>query len=206
MDEVVGLFPTPFLIVEKLLDDNLVATCRDDALAAGKTANAQTGLLSHSEPINPRTKPAYAQIARMIAPKLADFGALLFGERLEWIVKEMWSNVLETGGYQLIHTHANSFISGVIYLTPSHPSARTVFHKQIGGTNFIFRHAGRNVQMGPFNADKWQMPEVKPGAMVLFPSYLLHEAPANKGDQRITIAFNAIPNSLDSWGYRVNFS
>ncbi|WP_088345158.1 MULTISPECIES: putative 2OG-Fe(II) oxygenase [Rhodomicrobium] len=206
MDEVVGLFPTPFLIVGKLLDGGLVASCLEDALQSRKAANAQTGLLSHSEPVNPQTKPAYAQIARLIAPKLVEFGAVLFGERLAWTVKEMWVNVLETGGHQLIHTHANSFISGVIYLTPSHPSARTVFHKNIGGTNFIFRHAGPNVQMGPFNADKWQMPEVEPGAMVLFPSYLLHEAPVNKGGQRVTIAFNAIPNSLDSWGYRVNFA
>ena len=206
MDEVVGLFPTPFLIVDKLLDDNLVASCRDDALQAGKASNAQTGLLSHTEPVNPQTKPAYAQIARLIAPKLADFGALLFGERLAWTIKEMWVNVLETGGYQAIHTHANSFISGVIYVTPSHPSARTMFHKSIGGTNFIFRHASRTAQMGPFNADKWMMPEVGAGAMVLFPSYLLHEVPVNKGERRVTIAFNAIPKALESWGYRINFS
>jgi uncharacterized protein (TIGR02466 family) len=206
MDEVIGLFPTPVLIVDKLPDDALIASCQEDALQARKAANAQTGLLSHSDPVNPKTRPAYAKIARLIAPKLVEFGTVLFGERLAWTIKEMWVNVLETGGYQLIHTHANSFISGVIYLTPSHPSARTVFHKSIGGTNFIFRHAGRNVQMGPFNADKWQMPDVGPGAMLLFPSYLLHEAPVNQGGQRITIAFNAIPNSLESWGYRVNFS
>jgi uncharacterized protein (TIGR02466 family) len=206
MDEVIGLFPTPFMLVDKLLSDELIASCREEAVEAKKAANAQTGLLSHTEPINPKSKPSYREIAKLIVPKLVDFGALMFGERLEWTIKEMWVNVLENGGHQLIHTHANSFISGVIYVTPSHPSARTVFHKTIGGSNFIFRHASKTSQMGPFNADKWAMPEVEPGAMILFPSYLLHEAPVNKGGQRITIAFNAIPKSLESWGYRINFS
>ena len=42
--------------------------------------------------------------------------------------------------------------------------------------------------------------------MVLFPSYLLHEVPRNQGAQRITMAFNAIPDRLDSWGYSIGLS
>jgi len=29
--------------------------------------------------------------------------------------------------------------------------------------------------------------------------------PPNAGEQRITVAFNAIPTRLDSWGYRIAF-
>jgi ectoine hydroxylase-related dioxygenase (phytanoyl-CoA dioxygenase family) len=50
------------------------------------------------------------------------------------------------------------------------------------------------------------LPVAEPGDLVLFPSYLYHEVPRNQGDQRITIAFNAIPDSLDCWGYRINFT
>ena len=42
--------------------------------------------------------------------------------------------------------------------------------------------------------------------MILFPSYLLHEVPRNQGDQRITLAFNAIPDRLDSWGYTIGLT
>jgi len=42
-------------------------------------------------------------------------------------------NVLDPGGRQAMHNHANSFISGVVYLTPTHPEARTVFMKALGG-------------------------------------------------------------------------
>ncbi len=32
----------------------------------------------------------------------------MFGERLRWGIKEMWTNVLDTGGSQPMHNHANS--------------------------------------------------------------------------------------------------
>jgi uncharacterized protein (TIGR02466 family) len=137
---------------------------------------------------------------------LSEFGALMFGERLGWSPKEMWVNVLDKGGRQAMHNHANSFISGVVYLTATHPEARTVFMKASGGTEFTFRNDHAGVQTGAYNADKWISPPAEPGDVVLFPSYLLHAVPANLGPRRVSMAFNAIPTHLDSWGYRVSFS
>jgi len=105
-----------------------------------------------------------------------------------------------------VHTHANSFISGVLYLTRSHPSANIVFHKSLGGTDFIFSNHNKNARIGPFNGGKWAMPEITAGDLVLFPSYLLHEVPANQGEQRISIAFNAIPERLENFGYTIRFA
>jgi ectoine hydroxylase-related dioxygenase (phytanoyl-CoA dioxygenase family) len=62
------------------------------------------------------------------------------------------------------------------------------------------------VVTGPYNAEKWVSPEPEPGDVVFFPSYLMHAVPGNPGDRRITLAFNAIPRSLDSWGYRIGFT
>ena len=59
---------------------------------------------------------------------------------------------------------------------------------------------------GAYNADKWISPAPEPGDVVLFPSYLMHAVPINPGERRISLAFNAIPTHLDSWGYRVSFS
>ena len=79
----------------------------------------------------------------------------MFGERLGWSLKEMWVNVLDTGGRQAMHNHANSFISGVVYLTPTHADARTVFMKSPGGTDFTFKNDHAGVTTGAYNADKW---------------------------------------------------
>lgn len=206
MNHVIGLFPTPFMRVEQLLDAALVAALLERFRAAAHSANTRSAKLAHSVILAPQADPLLEQAGRLIAPKLVDFGELLFGERLPWSIKEIWANVLETGGHQAMHNHANSFISGVLYLTASDPSASTVFMKGPGGRDFAFSNANRHTVMGPFNADKWVAPDVAPGDMVLFPSYLLHEVPPNQGGQRISLAFNAIPERLDSWGYSMGFS
>jgi uncharacterized protein (TIGR02466 family) len=104
-----------------------------------------------------------------------------------------------------MHNHANSFASGVVYLTPTHPSAQTVFMKSPGGTEFMFRNDHRGMKPGEFSADKWISPPPEPGDLLLFPSYLMHAVPPNQGQRRITLAFNAIPSRLDSWDYVVRF-
>jgi uncharacterized protein (TIGR02466 family) len=206
MDQIEPLFPIPLMRSPGLLSPEL----KDAAVAAIRSSrienNLRSGQLFHTEVADPRDNELFRTIAELTVPKLVDFGELLFGEKLSWTVKEMWTNMLETGGNQTMHAHANSFISGIFYLTPSHSASRTVFIRPPGGSDFSFRHHTRSAAIGPYNAGKYVLPEAQPGDLVLFPSYLYHEVPRNQGDQRITIAFNAIPDHLDCWGYRVTFT
>jgi uncharacterized protein (TIGR02466 family) len=206
MDHVEPLFPIPLLRSPQLISPELTEKAVSSILSARIEKNLRSDQLFHTEVADPRDNKLFAEIAALTIPKLVDFGSLLFGEKLNWTVKEMWTNVLENGGNQTLHAHANSFASGIIYLTPSHPACRTVFVRPPGGNDFSFRHHTRTAAMGPYNAGKYVLPEAEPGDLVLFPSYLYHEVPRNQGDQRITIAFNAIPDSLDCWGYRINFT
>jgi hypothetical protein len=206
MDHVEPLFPTPLLHSPGLLDRSLIDAAVAAIRAAKVEKNLRSDLLFHTEVTDPVGNALFRQMADVALPKLEDFGLLLFGERLRWTVKEMWINVLEHGGSQALHSHANSFASGVFYLTPSHPSCRTVLLRAPGGTDFNFRHHTRTAAMGPYNAGKYVQPVADPGDLVLFPSYVYHEVPRNQGEQRITVAFNAIPDSLDCWGYRIRFT
>jgi len=206
MDEVIGLFPVPFLRATGVLGRPLVQGLIEHFAAQATRDNNTSPRLTHTQMLQPGDSPLFVEAASLITPKLVDFGVRLFGERIGWSVKEMWVNVLETGGHQAMHNHANSFISGVVYLTPTHPSAQTVFMKSPGGTEFMFRNDHAATTPGEFNADKWVSPAPAPGDLVLFPSYLLHAVPPNKGERRISLAFNAIPARLDSWGYVVRFS
>jgi len=206
MDEVIGLFPTPFLRAPAALDAPLVRGLVEHFSALASNDNNASDKLSHTQMLQPGDSPLLVQVAALLTPKLAEFGALLFGERMGWSLKEMWVNVLDTGGRQAMHNHANSFVSGVVYLTPTHPEAQTVFMKSPGGTDFIFRNDHPGMVHGPFNADKWVSPAPQPGDAVFFPSYLMHAVPPNPGERRISLAFNAIPTRLDSWGYSVKFS
>jgi uncharacterized protein (TIGR02466 family) len=204
-DQLEALFPIPLLRSPGLLSPELNEAAVSAIRNARIEKNLRSNQLFHTEIVDPRSNNLFQTIAELTVPKLVDFGFLLFGERLNWIVKEMWTNMLESGGSQTMHQHANSFASGILYLTPSHPGSRTVFVRPPGGSEFNFRHHTRSAAMGPFNAGKYILPEANPGDLVLFPSYLYHEVPPNQGDQRISIAFNAIPDRLDCWGYQINF-
>jgi len=177
-----------------------------DHFSAQATRDNNSSLnLSHTEMLQPSESPLLAEVASLVTPKLVEFGAHLFGERLRWVPTEMWVNVLDTGGRQAMHNHANSFISGIVYLTPTHPSSQTVFMKSPGGVDFMFKNDHKDVKPGPFSAEKWISPAPEPGDMVLFPSYLMHAVPPNQGQRRITLSFNAIPSQLNSWGYVIRF-
>jgi hypothetical protein len=206
MQEVVGLFPTPFMRVPSALGSDLVDGLVEHFGAVAGQANNASPNLTHTAMLSPGDSPLLVQAAALITPLLSEFGALLFGERIGWALKEMWVNVMDKGGRQAMHNHANSFISGIVYLTSTHPDSRTVFMKSPGGTDFSFKNDHAGVVTGPYNADKWISMQPDPGDVVFFPSYLLHAVPTNPGERRITMAFNAIPASLDSWGYKICFS
>ena len=206
MQEVIGLFPTPFMRATRALQHELVSGLVERFSNIAATANNSSANLAHTAMLRPGDSPLLVEAASVITPLLVDFGALLFGQRIGWSLKEMWVNVLDTGGRQAMHNHCNSFISGVVYLTRTHPDARTVFMKAPGGSDFSFKNDNAAVVTGPYNADKWISMPPDPGDVVLFPSYLMHAVPTNPGERRITLAFNAIPTGLDSWGYKIAFS
>jgi len=206
MDEVFGIFPTPFMRAPGALAAPLVGRLVEHFAARATRDNNSSVNLSHTEMLKPSDSPLLVEVATLITPKLVEFGVHLFGERLRWLLKEMWVNVLDRGGRQAMHNHANSFISGVLYLTPTHPSSRTVFMKAPGGSEFMFKNDHAGVTASEFSADKWISPAPTPGDLVLFPSYLMHAVPPNEGERRITLSFNAIPAQLNSWGYVIGFS
>ena len=206
MDEVFGLFPTPFMRAPGTLAPPLVSRLVEFFAAKAVNHNNSSTNLSHTEMLKPNESPLFAEAAELIMPKLVEYGAHMLGERLRWIMKEMWVNIMDKGGRQAMHNHANSFVSGVVYLTPTHPGSQTVFMKSPGGYDFMFKNDHPRTTPTQFSADKWVSPAPEPGDMVLFPSYVLHAVPPNQGERRITLSFNAIPTQLDSWGYVVRLS
>lgn len=205
-EEVIGIFPVPVMRVRQALDQALVAALVGHFTAQADRENSSSDHLVHTAMLRPSDSPLLVEAAALISPRLADFGALLFGEPLGWSLKEMWVNFMAHGGRQAMHNHANSFVSGVVYLTPTDAASSTVFMKSPGGHEFAFKNDNPRVSPNAFNGDQWISPPAEAGDMVLFPSYLMHAVPPNQGARRISMAFNAIPTQLDSWGYRIGFT
>jgi uncharacterized protein (TIGR02466 family) len=206
MAQVFELFPTPVMRVERVIDAALVASLRSQLGDATELPNQRSDALSHSRLLTPQDAPLLLDVARRVDAPLREFGTLLFGEALQWRIKEMWVNVMQGGGHQALHNHANCFVSGILYLSECDLSSNTVFIRGLGGRDYVFSNANPRSATGPFNAERWIGPPPVAGDLLLFPSYLLHEVPVNRGTTRVTLAFNAMPDRLDSWGYAMSFS
>jgi uncharacterized protein (TIGR02466 family) len=204
MDEIFELFPTPVMRCAKLIPANLLSTLRQELAGAALQANSGENDLFHSQMLGSDDSESMTILVEILRPKITELGIHLLGESLAWRVKDLWVNTMRTGGRQAIHNHANSLISGIVYLTDSHPSASTVFTRSLGGAPFVFSNRHANSSVGPFNADQWISPVPEAGDLLIFPSGLLHEVPVNRGDARATLAFNAIPSRLRAWDYSIS--
>lgn len=205
MAEVFDLFPTPVMRVSALIEPAQALALGQRLAQTAALENPKSELLSHSRILAPRQDPAMEVLVSKMGPHLQAFGELVFGQSLRWLVKEMWVNVLQTGGQQAAHNHANCFASGVLYLSECDASARTSFTRTGGGFEFVFRNTHAGTTANRFNSEKWLAPLPAPGDLIIFPSYLMHEVPVNRGQQRVSLAFNALPHQLDAWGYTVSF-
>ncbi len=200
-----NLFPVPVMRVENFLTEMEINATMDAIKSSPTMPNSQNVLLSHTEVMRFDNDEHYRTIGNKAQEYLRDFGFLLFGENLRWHIKEIWMNRLSSGGHQSMHTHANSFISGVLYLTDSDESAKTVFHNTMGTRAYVFSNSHAESAVTPYNADRWVATDMQRGDLLLFPSYMLHAVPRNEGDERVSIAMNALPQRLKSWDYEVSF-
>lgn len=205
MAEIFDLFPTPVMCVPGLLEASQALALGGRLAKTAALENSKSALLGHSRILAPGEDPALDALVGLIGPHLRTFGELVFGETLHWLVKEIWVNVLQAGGQQAAHNHANCFASGVLYLSECDASAPTLFTRSGGGSEFVFRNTHAGAQTNRFNSEKWLAPQPMPGDLIIFPSYLVHEVPRNLGQERVSLAFNALPHQLDAWGYTVSF-
>ncbi|MEM7225518.1 MAG: 2OG-Fe(II) oxygenase family protein [Pseudomonadota bacterium] len=104
-----------------------------------------------------------------------------------------WANINPKGAFHMPHVHPNNFLSG-IYYAQSQPGADSVsFHDprpQLG----IFKPevARENI----YNSIIRSLP-IKPGRIMMFPSWLVHSVTVNRSDQlRISISFNIMLTSF----------
>ena len=101
-----------------------------------------------------------------------------------------WGNTLRKSEPIHTHTHPNSYVSGVFYLTDGAPLN---FHNPLLTEDlFMVRPL---VEWQENNPHTWQVLKVpiKQGYVILFPSRLKHHVDPSDTDYRYSIAFNTMP-------------
>jgi uncharacterized protein (TIGR02466 family) len=109
-------------------------------------------------------------------------------EELDFYITQSWLNVTKPGEYHHIHSHMNSIISGVFYISTEEDDR----------INFIDPNAKLKVlinfepkEFNPFNSGSWSFPSVT-NQLMLFPSWLDHKVDVNETatTDRISLSFN----------------
>ena len=102
-----------------------------------------------------------------------------------------WFNKSEKGMWHQSHVHDNSFLSGIVYLTPSNAETWFSIPNLWGpkGTTF-------NLIRSDLYYTFLKYPTTV-GKMIVFPSKMLHSVTNHLGDEpRYTMSFNAFPSGL----------
>lgn len=119
-------------------------------------------------------------------------------------ITQSWFNASNKGMWHHRHSHSNSFLSGILYLTPS--GSHTWF-----STESIWLKGGEDNHF-PFMArvphpykDVIHKYPTTPGKLLLFPSTLDHSVDEHDLDEpRYTIAFNTFP--VGTFGSNYNYT
>ena len=113
--------------------------------------------------------------------------------RLE--ITQSWANTSQKGQSMWSHTHPNSFVSGILYLTNS--NASTIFSMDSIWTNY-YQNTSHTLQLKTTDHDDLLVThkqQTVQGDLIIFPSNLVHMVDDNDIDDydRYTISFNSFP-------------
>ena len=103
---------------------------------------------------------------------------------------QSWLNLAVKGQWHHEHSHANSMISGTLYLVASEQD-RIVFGRSHGPAD-VFSHSP--CEWNSYNSQNWWLPVVA-GAVLVWPSWFRHSVPPTESDERISLSFNAFPTT-----------
>ena len=109
-------------------------------------------------------------------------------EELDFYITQSWLNITKPGEYHHEHSHANSIISGVFYISTEEDDKFAV-----ADPNFkikdILKFEPKMFNM--WNSNNWIFP-VNNNELILFPSWLVHKVDPNEKatTDRISISFN----------------
>ena len=183
-----GVFPCPVYIVKR--DTNLspkeAKEIRKIIEKEGMNKNTGNSTSNNSYIFNGKLKKIKqfceqrikTYVEQIICPK----------EELDFYITQSWLNITKPGGFHHEHSHTNSIISGVFYISTEEDDKITFYDPNTKIKNLInFKLKEQNV----FNSPTWFF-TVNTNELILFPSWLEHIVKINETatTDRISLSFN----------------
>ena len=126
----------------------------------------------------------------------------------EFFFTESWLNISGKGGYQKVHNHSNSIISGTLYLKSEEKHPPLEFRKQKMEFEPFISLTEHYKKGNPNTASTLGFPCTQ-DTMLVFNSHLYHGHDANKLEsERVGLSWNGLVNFVekDKDLYRIRFA
>ena len=151
--------------------------------------------ISQSADVRLNKNPKYSDLYKWIKKCLMEVKNELNFKCTRLEITQSWANTSQKGQSMWSHSHPNSFVSGILYLTNS--NASTVFSMDSIWTNY-YQNTSHTLQL-KYEDDDGTLVNHKQktveGDLIIFPSNLVHTVDEHDiGDyDRYTISFNSFP-------------
>tara|TARA_B110000503_G_scaffold21646_1_gene32951 strand:- start:7137 stop:7781 length:645 start_codon:yes stop_codon:yes gene_type:complete len=198
--EIRSIFPTPLYItlipqslssILSYFDSQKPAFQHDQVKLNYGTRSANSYILND---------PPCLELSNYILSNVLNYGSkYLSYAYTQYKLTQSWVSQKHPGESHIVHTHANSLISGVLYYGDMDSNTPHINFHNPNTKKFLkmrpkINHEGYNLYTTP------QMPLIPtPGMLILFPSTLPHSVPENITNKvRKSLAFNVVP--LEGFG------
>lgn len=112
--------------------------------------------------------------------------------RDDFKISAMWANISDDNNRHALHTHANSYLSGVLYLNAPQPSPGNIGFKDPRYANDVISF---EYEQGSIFGARTVEVQPKTGRLIIFPSWLMHGTKPGtfSNKKRISLSFNVMP-------------
>ena len=142
---------------------------------------------------------AYVEIANLVRRCLDEIQEANNFSCSGFEITSMWANYFPDGCAMAPHRHANSYWSGVLYLSDGAP---TVFfdpiHQRAMGQFELYRLPKFDDGFD-MNSQHVETISAEAGKLIIFPSWFVHETGISRGD-RYSVSFNSLPQGVINGG------
>jgi uncharacterized protein (TIGR02466 family) len=152
---------------------------------------AMGSVRSTSQALNVLHQPRFARLRLFLEDCVRDYLDNVYGYRYEsFDIIHAWVNQTPVGGFQPMHYHGNSVVSGVYYLQADPDKCSPLFFDkpELNTQPYIAVASG---EQNLLTANRVAYP-VATGLACLFPSQLRHGYEVATGAERISLAFNVM--------------
>lgn len=191
------LFPTPVMTVDLSNRDIDLKKCCDMIIDAVATDPTWKNEIHATTQDTLHELPPFSKMVKVIDEEVAHYcDKMLHTDSSDIELVAMWANTHRGVSNHVLHMHANSFISGVLYLNT--PDVLKNRNDDKGKLTFEDPREARHVlvpdhrdQFHPEVTKQWDY-DTTEGMLILFPGYLKHRVNSfdSGNDYRVSLSFN----------------